>query len=112
MLYYDRGCSYTLYNISNFVGLQAVKSNHSVVTYEVMLSIQRLVGKCGVELQDPAWDLVLSIIEAIISYVGSFFFPIMLFLWMRVLIFHYCLKMYSKLSWLIAARERMNNKET
>lgn len=78
ILYHERGCSYTLYNISNFVGLQAVKSNHSVVTYEVMLSIQRLVGKYGVELQDPAWDLVLSIIEAIISYVGSFFFPIML----------------------------------
>lgn len=78
IFYHGRDCSYTLYNISNFVGLQAVKSNHSVVTYEVMLSIQRLVGKYGVELQDPAWDLVLSIIEAIISYVGSFFFPIML----------------------------------
>lgn len=52
-----------------------MKSNHSVVTYEVMLSIQRLVGKYGMELQDPAWDLVLSIIEAIISYIGSFFFP-------------------------------------
>lgn len=74
----DRGCSYTLYNIPNSVGLQALKSNHSVVTYEVMLSIQRLVGKYGVELQDPAWDLVLSIIEAIISYIGSFFFQIML----------------------------------
>lgn len=80
ILYCDRGCSYTctLYSISNFVGLQAVKSNHSVVTYEVMLSIQRLVGKYGMELQDPAWDLVLSIIEAIISYVGSFFFPVIL----------------------------------
>ena len=78
ILYYDRGCTYTLYNISNFVGLQALKSNHSVVTYEVMLSIQRLVGKYGVELQDPAWDLVLSIIESIISYIGSFLFPFML----------------------------------
>jgi tuberous sclerosis protein 2 len=65
-----RGCSYDLYNIWNSVGLQALKSNHSVVTYEVILSIQRLVGKCGVELQGPSWDLVLSIVEAVIIYIG------------------------------------------
>jgi putative effector of murein hydrolase LrgA (UPF0299 family) len=41
-----------------------------------MLSIQRLVGKYGMELQDPAWDLVLSIIEAIIRYIGLFFVPV------------------------------------
>lgn len=57
----------------NSVGFQALKSNHSVVTYEVMLSIQRLVNKYGLELQDPAWDLVLSIIEAIIGYIGLLF---------------------------------------
>lgn len=48
--------------------LRALESNHSVVTYEVMLSIQRLVNKYGVELQEPAWDLVLSILEAIVKY--------------------------------------------
>ncbi|PSN43169.1 hypothetical protein C0J52_09893 [Blattella germanica] len=51
--------------------LRALESNHSVVTYEVMLSIQRLVNKYGLELQDPAWDLVLSIIEAIIRYIET-----------------------------------------
>jgi hypothetical protein len=58
--------------ILSVVGLQALERNHSVVTYEVMLSIQRLVNKYGVELQDPAWDLVLSIAEAIIKYIGLF----------------------------------------
>ncbi|KAJ9583770.1 hypothetical protein L9F63_021894, partial [Diploptera punctata] len=48
--------------------LRALESNQSVVTYEVMLSIQRLVTKYGLELQDPAWDLILSIIEAIVKY--------------------------------------------
>jgi hypothetical protein len=37
-----------------------------------MLSIERLVNKYGVELQDPAWDLVLSITEAVIKYIGLF----------------------------------------
>jgi hypothetical protein len=63
--------------IPNSVVLQALESNHSVVTYEVMLSIQRLVNKFGAELQDPAWDLVLSIIEAVINYIGLFFIAVM-----------------------------------
>nr|CAD7410753.1 unnamed protein product [Timema cristinae] len=39
--------------------------------YEVMLSIQRLVNKFGLELKDPAWDLVLSIMEAIIEHIET-----------------------------------------
>lgn len=49
--------------------LQAASAGKSVVVYEVMLSCQRLVNKYGVELQDPAWDLLLSILEAVVKYI-------------------------------------------
>nr|CAD7432433.1 unnamed protein product [Timema monikensis] len=49
--------------------LAVLSSNNSIVMYEVMLSIQRLVNKFGLELKDPAWDLVLSIMEAIIEHI-------------------------------------------
>nr|CAD7441251.1 unnamed protein product [Timema bartmani] len=48
-----------------------LSSNNSIVMYEVMLSIQRLVNKFGLELKDPAWDLVLSIMEAIIEHIET-----------------------------------------
>ncbi|KAK7793760.1 hypothetical protein R5R35_000957 [Gryllus longicercus] len=51
--------------------LHALESKHTVVIYEVMLSIQRLVNKYGLELYDPAWDIVLNIIEAIISHIET-----------------------------------------
>lgn len=37
-----------------------------------MLSIQMLINKFGCELQDPVWDCILDIIEAIIQYIGIF----------------------------------------
>lgn len=51
--------------------IQAASTGKSVVVYEVMLSCQRLVNKYGVELQDPAWDLLLSILEAVVKYIGG-----------------------------------------
>nr|CAD7400169.1 unnamed protein product [Timema poppensis] len=51
--------------------LAVLSSNNSIVMYEVMLSIQRLVNKFGLELKDPAWDLVLSIMEAIIEHIET-----------------------------------------
>ncbi|XP_026278513.1 tuberin isoform X1 [Frankliniella occidentalis] len=49
--------------------LQAASAGQAVVVYEVMLSCQRLVNKYGVELQDPAWDLLLSILEAVVKHI-------------------------------------------
>lgn len=42
-----------------------------MVVYEITISIHRLVNKFGLELQDPAWDVVLSILEAITHYVEN-----------------------------------------
>lgn len=47
----------------------ALQCRHHLVMYEVMLSIQRLVNKYGLQLQDPAWDLVLAIIDTIIEHI-------------------------------------------
>ncbi|KAJ1527617.1 hypothetical protein ONE63_007580 [Megalurothrips usitatus] len=49
--------------------LQAALAGKDVVVYEVMLSCQRLVNKYGVDLQDPAWDLLLSILEAVVKHI-------------------------------------------
>lgn len=46
-----------------------MQCNHTLVVYEITLSVQRLVSKYGLELQDPAWDVVLSILEAITRHV-------------------------------------------
>ncbi|XP_067006155.2 tuberin isoform X2 [Anabrus simplex] len=49
--------------------LHALESKHSVVMYEVILSIQRLINKYGLELHEPSWDVVLKIIETIIDHI-------------------------------------------
>ncbi|KAL1116001.1 hypothetical protein AAG570_005496 [Ranatra chinensis] len=45
----------------------ALRCKHSLVMYEVMLSVQRLVNKHGIELLDPSWSIVLVIIQTIIK---------------------------------------------
>lgn len=47
---------------------QALQCNHPIVMYEVTLSIQRLVNKYGVELQEPTWSIILDIIEQVITH--------------------------------------------
>ncbi|XP_043279652.1 tuberin isoform X2 [Venturia canescens] len=47
---------------------QALECNHPIVMYEVTLSIQRLVNKYGVELQEPTWSIILDIIEKVITH--------------------------------------------
>lgn len=48
-----------------------MQCNHTVVVYEITLSVHQLVNKFGSELQDPAWDVVLSILEAITRHVEA-----------------------------------------
>ncbi|XP_017881114.1 tuberin isoform X2 [Ceratina calcarata] len=50
---------------------QALKCNHPIVMYEVILSIQRLVNKYGAELWDPTWSIILDIIEEVISHIET-----------------------------------------
>ncbi|KAK2584988.1 hypothetical protein KPH14_008518 [Odynerus spinipes] len=47
---------------------QALQCNHPIVMYEVTLSIQRLVNKCGAELHEPTWSIILDIIEEVIIH--------------------------------------------
>lgn len=53
-----------------FFKLKALRCNHPIVMYEVTLSIQRLVQKYGVDLQEPAWSIILDIIEDVIAHAG------------------------------------------
>ena len=39
----------------------ALKSEHILVTYEVALSIHRLIQKCGHELSEASWDVICDI---------------------------------------------------
>ncbi|XP_012271509.1 tuberin isoform X2 [Orussus abietinus] len=45
-----------------------LQCNHPIVMYEVTLSIQRLVNKYGVELQEPTWSIILDIIDEVIAH--------------------------------------------
>ncbi|KAK9508825.1 hypothetical protein O3M35_006287 [Rhynocoris fuscipes] len=47
----------------------ALRCKNTVVMYEVILSVQRLVNKHGNELLDPAWGYVLEIIKIVIKYI-------------------------------------------
>ncbi|XP_015588565.1 tuberin [Cephus cinctus] len=50
---------------------QALQCNHPIVMYEVTLSIQRLVNKFGLELQEPTWSIILDILEEIIAHIET-----------------------------------------
>ncbi|XP_063696439.1 tuberin [Culicoides brevitarsis] len=45
--------------------LYSLKSGHMIVTYEVTLSIQRLIQNQGRELSEPTWDVIIDILLAI-----------------------------------------------
>ncbi|XP_060802820.1 tuberin [Amyelois transitella] len=47
--------------------LKAVERKQSVVTYEVTLALQSLVSRAAAELQQPAWDLVLAAVRAVVD---------------------------------------------
>lgn len=60
---------------SHFVifSLQALKCQRIIVTYEVILAIQRLINLSGKDLSEPSWDVLCEILIAIsdnISYYG------------------------------------------
>ncbi|XP_063917194.1 tuberin isoform X2 [Zophobas morio] len=49
--------------------LQAVKANHPSVALEVIIGIQKLINKQGLELLEPTWDIVLEIILHVIKQI-------------------------------------------
>lgn len=48
---------------------QAMSSANEVVSYEIVLSITRLIKKYGKELQVVTWDILLGIIERLLQQI-------------------------------------------
>lgn len=46
---------------------QALEGNQQVVTYEVVVSMQSVVSRVPLELCEPAWDVLLNILRAIVQ---------------------------------------------
>lgn len=59
------GVKYSSTVLSSY--LKALKSNHVIVTYEILLSLQTLLGKCGKDLSEPSWDILLKILESLLT---------------------------------------------
>ncbi|XP_058066096.1 tuberin [Anopheles bellator] len=53
----------------------ALKSKHVVVTYEVILSMSRLIQKSGSELNEPTWDIICDIMMEISHNLGKHRLP-------------------------------------
>lgn len=47
---------------------KALDCNSSIVAYEIVLSVQRLVKKSGKQLQAFTWDVILNVIERVLQY--------------------------------------------
>ncbi|XP_017770423.1 PREDICTED: tuberin [Nicrophorus vespilloides] len=47
--------------------LQVVDSNYPIVIYEVLISMEKLVFKYSMELQDSSWDLIIKILSVIVK---------------------------------------------
>lgn len=73
------GCPVPILNCSPSIVLSsfwnALKSEHVVVTYEVILSIHRLIQKCGPELNEPTWDIICDIMIEISSNLAKYRLP-------------------------------------
>ncbi|XP_047024239.1 tuberin isoform X4 [Helicoverpa zea] len=52
--------------------LKALEGNQPVVTYEVVLSVQSVVSRVPLELCEPAWDVLLSILRAVLQQDKSY----------------------------------------
>ncbi|XP_055620720.1 tuberin isoform X2 [Toxorhynchites rutilus septentrionalis] len=55
--------------------LNALRCEHVVVTYEVILSIHRLIQKIGSDLNEPTWDIICDIMVMISSNLAKYRLP-------------------------------------
>lgn len=58
-----------LHVILSYAFLQALSHENSIVAYEVVLNLQRLVTKYGKDLQHVAWEIVLDILETLLKQI-------------------------------------------
>lgn len=61
----QNGIKYSSTVLSSY--LKVLKSGYSIVTFEVILSIKTLLNKCGRDLGEPSWDLVIEILESVLD---------------------------------------------
>lgn len=66
----QNGMKYSSTVLSSY--LKVLQSGYIIVTYEVILSMQTLLNKCGKELSEPSWDIVVEILESIVENIGEF----------------------------------------
>lgn len=55
--------------------LQVLESQRVIVTYEVIIGVQRLVDSSGRDLSEPSWDVLCDLLKMIadnIAYFGKF----------------------------------------
>ena len=67
----QNGVRYSSTVLSSY--LKVLKSGHIIVTYEVIISMKTLLNKCGKDLSEPSWDLVIDILNSILGNIGKFF---------------------------------------
>lgn len=65
----QNGVKYSSTVLSSY--LKVLQSGHIIVIYEVMISIQTLLNKCGKDLSEPSWDIVLEILDRILMHNGE-----------------------------------------
>lgn len=61
----QNGVKYSSTVLSSY--LMVLRSGYIIVTYEVILSVQTLLSKCGRDLSEPSWDIVLDILVSILG---------------------------------------------
>lgn len=61
----QNGIKYSSTVLSSY--LKVLESGQIIVTYEVILSLQTLLNKCGKDLSEPSWDIVIEILESILK---------------------------------------------
>lgn len=61
----QNGVKYSSTVLSSY--LKVLRSGYIIVTYEVILSVQTLLSKCGRDLSEPSWDIVLDILVSILG---------------------------------------------
>lgn len=61
----QNGVKYSSVVLSSYC--EVLKSRSIIVTYEVILSLQTLIVKCGSNLSEPSWDIIIETINRILD---------------------------------------------
>lgn len=65
----QNGIKYSSVVLSSY--FEVLNSGSLIVTYEVVLSLHTLVIKCGKDLSEPSWDVIVDTLNRIVDIVGE-----------------------------------------